>query len=161
MDVLWAPWRRKYVTAGAKEPGCVLCRALEQADGPESLVVHVGAHDFVVMNLYPYNAGHVMIAPRRHVATLHDTIPEELTEMTVLARRLEEVFGEVYKPDGMNVGMNLGKPAGAGVADHIHLHVVPRWTGDTNFMGVVGGTRVIAEDPREACARLRPYFAKR
>ena len=160
MDVLWAPWRRKYVTAGAKEPGCVLCRALEQADGPESLVVHVGAHDFVVMNLYPYNAGHVMIAPLRHVATLRDASPEELTEMTVLARRLEEVFGEVYRPDGINLGMNLGRPAGAGVEDHIHLHVVPRWVGDTNFMTTVGGTRVIPEDPAEAAARLRALMEK-
>ena len=147
------------MTAGAKEPGCVLCRALEGADGPESLVVHVGAHDFVVMNRYPYNAGHIMIAPRRHVGTLDGATAEELGEMMSLARRAEAVFGEVYKPDGMNIGMNLGRPAGAGVADHIHLHAVPRWTGDTNFMGVVGGVRVIPEDPLEAARRLRPYFA--
>ena len=160
MDVLWAPWRRKYVTAGAHEPGCVLCRALDERERPESLVVHVGAHDFVVMNLYPYNPGHVMIAPRRHVGTLEAATPEELSEMMALARRLEQVFREAYKPDGLNVGMNLGRPAGAGVADHIHLHVVPRWGGDTNFMGVIGATRVIPEDPVEACARLRAYFAR-
>lgn len=160
MDILWAPWRRKYVTAGAKEPGCVLCRALEQADRPESLVVHVGERDFVVMNLYPYNPGHLMIAPRRHVATLNEATPEELSEMMALSRRLEEVFREVYKPDGINLGMNLGRPAGAGVADHIHLHVVPRWSGDTNFMSVLAGTRVIPEDPREACARLRTHFTR-
>jgi ATP adenylyltransferase len=160
MDVLWAPWREKYVTSGAKEPGCVLCRAIEGARGLDSLVVHVGAHDFVVMNRYPYNAGHIMIAPRRHVATLQDASAEELTEMMSLARRAEEAFREVYKPDGMNIGMNLGRPAGAGVADHIHLHAVPRWTGDTNFMGVVGGVRVIPEDPGQAAMRLRPYFAR-
>jgi len=160
MDVLWAPWREKYVTSGAKEPGCVLCRAIEGATAPDSLVVHVGTHDFVVMNRYPYNPGHIMIAPRRHVATLQDATAEELTEMMSLARRAEEVFREVYKPDGINIGMNLGRPAGAGVADHIHLHVVPRWIGDTNFMGVVGGVRVISEEPGQAASRLRPYFAR-
>jgi ATP adenylyltransferase len=148
------------VTSGAKEPGCVLCRAIEGAGAPDSLVVHVGPHDFVVMNRYPYNAGHIMIAPRRHVATLNDATAEELTDMMSLARRAEEVFREVYKPDAMNLGMNLGRPAGAGVADHIHLHVVPRWTGDTNFMGVVGEVRVIPEDTVEAAVRLRPYFAQ-
>ena len=147
------------MTSGAKEPGCVLCRALDGAGGAESLVVHVGAHVFVVMNRYPYNAGHIMIAPRRHVATLADATAEELGEMMSLARRAEAIFREVYKPDGMNIGMNLGRPAGAGVADHIHLHAVPRWSGDTNFMGVVGGVRVIPEDPLEAASRLRPYFA--
>ena len=148
------------MTAGAKEPGCVLCRAIEGAGGPDSLVVHVGAHDFVVMNRYPYNPGHIMIAPRRHVATLHDATAEELTEMMSLTRRAEEAFREVYKPDGMNIGMNLGRPAGAGVADHIHLHAVPRWIGDTNFMGVVGGVRVIPEEPGQAATRLRPCFAR-
>jgi ATP adenylyltransferase len=158
MEILWAPWRRKYVTEGAREPGCVLCRALESAQSPESLVVHVGAHVFLLMNRYPYNAGHVMIAPHRHVATLAAATPEELSEMMSVARRLEEVFRDVYRPDGVNLGMNLGKPAGAGVADHLHLHAVPRWNGDTSFMSVTGGVRVIPEDPLEACARLRPYF---
>ena len=148
------------MTAGAKEPGCVLCRAIEGAGGPDSLVVHVGAHDFVVMNRYPYNPGHIMIAPRRHVGTLQDATAEELTEMMSLARRAEEAFREAYQPDGMNIGMNLGRPAGAGVADHIHLHAVPRWIGDTNFMGVVGGVRVIPEEPGQAATRLRPCFAR-
>jgi ATP adenylyltransferase len=160
MNVLWAPWRKDYVTSGTKEPGCVLCRALAGADGPGSLVVHVGPLDFVLMNRYPYNAGHVMIAPRRHVATLVEATLDELTEMMALAQRVEEVLREVYRPDGLNIGMNIGRPAGAGVEGHIHLHVVPRWSGDTNFMGVVGEVRVIPEDPREACLRLRPYFER-
>ena len=158
MNNLWTPWRYDYVTTGTKGRGCVLCTALEAADREDSLVVHVAPLCFVVMNLFPYNAGHLMIAPRRHVGTLADASPEELAETMALARRLEQVFAEVYHPDGVNIGMNLGRSAGAGVADHIHLHVVPRWTGDTNFMTVVGGTRVIPEDPVEACARLRPYF---
>jgi ATP adenylyltransferase len=123
-------------------------------------VVHTGELNFVVMNLFPYNGGHVMVAPRRHVGSLAAATLEELSEMMALARRLEEVLREVYRPDGINVGMNLGRPAGAGVADHIHMHVVPRWTGDTNFMTVVAGTRVIPEEPEQACLRLRPYFAR-
>jgi ATP adenylyltransferase len=112
------------------------------------------------MNLYPYNAGHVMVAPLRHVASLSLATPEEVAETMTLARRLEEAMREVYKPDGLNVGMNLGRPAGAGVADHIHLHVVPRWSGDTNFMTVFGDTRVIPEEPARGCERLRPFFAR-
>jgi len=146
MDTIWSPWRRAYVTSGARDPKCVLCRSLEGA--------------FVVMNLYPYNAGHVMIAPRRHIGSLAEASPEELQDMMGLARRMEQVLAEAYTPDGINLGMNLGKAAGAGVADHIHLHVVPRWVGDTNFMTTVGGTRVIPEDPAEACVRLRALLQK-
>lgn len=148
------------MTGDAKTDGCVLCTALAQAEREESLVVHVAALNFVVMNLYPYNSGHLMVATRRHVATLQGATAEELNEMMALARRLEAVVAEAYRPDGANLGINLGKPAGAGVADHLHLHFVPRWSGDTNFMTVAGGTRVIPEDPREACRRLRPYFAR-
>jgi ATP adenylyltransferase len=158
MEVLWAPWRGAYVTSGAKEPGCVLCRSLDSREEISSLVVHTAPLSFIVMNLFPYNAGHVMVAPRRHVGRLGDMTDEELTEVMTLARRLEAVFQEVYRPDGINLGINLGKPAGAGVADHVHLHVVPRWSGDTNFMSVVGGTRVIPEDPLAACQRLRAHF---
>ena len=147
------------MTEGVRTAACVMCDALAHAGSDDSLVVHVGALNFVVMNLYPYNSGHVMVAPRRHVGSLQAATPEELAEMMALARRLEEVAKDVYHPDGANLGMNLGKPAGAGVADHIHLHFVPRWAGDTNFMTVAGHTRVIPEDPREACRRLRPYFA--
>lgn len=146
------------MTTADEVPGCVLCRA---RDGEaERLVVHVAERNFVVMNLYPYSSGHAMVAPLRHVGSLAEATLEELAEMMALARRLEQAFREEYRPDGVNVGMNLGRPAGAGVADHIHLHVVPRWTGDTNFMTVVAGTRVIPEDPERACRRLRPYFAR-
>jgi ATP adenylyltransferase len=160
MDRLITPWRREYVTAGSKTPGCVLCRAAEAADGADRLIVHRGLANFVVMNLYPYGAGHVMVVPRRHLGRLAEATSEELGEMMALAREVERAFGEVYRPDGINLGMNLGRAAGAGVADHIHLHLVPRWDGDTNFMTTIGETRVIPEDPEEACARLRPHFAR-
>jgi ATP adenylyltransferase len=138
----------------------VLCRALKGASRAGSLVVHVAPLSFVMMNRFPYGSGHVMVAPRRHVGTLAAASEEELQEMMLLARRLESVFARAYKPDGINLGMNLGRSAGAGVADHIHLHVLPRWTGDTNFMTVVGETRVIPEDPAKACARLRSLFER-
>lgn len=160
MERMWAPWRHGYVSEGTRGAGCILCRALTEADAPDSLVVHAAALNFVVMNLFPYNAGHLMVAPRRHFARLADATQEELGEMMGLARRLEHVLKEAYRPDGVNLGMNLGQSAGAGVADHIHLHVVPRWTGDTNFMTVVGDTRVIPEDPHQACVRLRAYFER-
>jgi ATP adenylyltransferase len=159
VERLFSPWRGDYVTSAGKEPGCVLCRARDGVEGAERLVVHSAASCFIVMNRYPYNGGHAMVATKRHVGRLAEASHEELSEMMSLARRLEQALAEVYKPDGINLGMNLGRVAGAGVADHIHLHVVPRWSGDTSFMTVVGETRVIPEDPAAACARLRPYFA--
>jgi ATP adenylyltransferase len=163
MQRIWAPWRGEYVAGAGKKAArrraCIFCRAVKDASRPASFVVHVAPLSFVMMNRFPYGSGHVMVAPRRHVGTLAAATEEELAEMMALARRLEEVAREVYHPDGANLGMNLGRPAGAGVADHIHLHFVPRWSGDTNFMTVAGATRVIPEDPREACRRLRAYFA--
>lgn len=148
------------MTSADRIPGCVLCRARDGEEGAEDLVVHRGERNFVLMNLFPYSGGHVMVAPLRHVGTLAEATVEELAEMMALARRLEQVFREEYRPDGINLGMNLGRPAGAGVADHIHMHLVPRWTGDTSFMSVVGGTRVIPEEPAQSCQRLRPYFRR-
>jgi ATP adenylyltransferase len=159
-DRLFTPWRMAYVTsqddAGA---GCALCRARDGAGTAERLVVHRGERCFVVMNLYPYTSGHVMVTPNRHVGSLVEATPEELSELMALARRLEQAFREEYKPDGVNLGMNLGRAAGAGIADHIHMHVVPRWSGDTSFMTVVSGTRVLPETPEQACERLRKRFA--
>lgn len=148
------------MTNADRVPGCVLCRARDGEAGAEELVVHRGERNFVLMNLFPYSGGHVMVAPLRHVGTLAEATVEELAEMMALARRLEQVFREEYRPDGINLGMNLGRPAGAGVADHIHMHLVPRWTGDTSFMSVLGGTRVIPEEPAQSCRRLRPYFRR-
>ncbi len=158
MERLFTPWRMAYVTQADQVEGCVLCRVQEDAAGP--LMVHAGVLSFVVMNLFPYNSGHVMVAPRRHIASLGEATSEELAEMMALAQRVEAAFQAAYKPDGINLGMNLGRPAGAGVAHHIHLHLVPRWTGDTSFMTVVGETRVIPETPEQSCLRLRPYFAR-
>jgi ATP adenylyltransferase len=160
VELLFTPWRLAYVTRRDDTAGCALCRARDGQDGADKLVVHTGETCFVVMNLYPYTGGHVMVTPKRHIATLAEAKTEELNELMRLARKLEQVFREVYKPEGINIGMNLGRAAGAGIADHIHLHVVPRWHGDTNFMTSVSGTRVIPEEPEQSAARLRPHFLR-
>lgn len=140
------------------EKGCVFCNA-QKAQVSESLIVHEGQLAFVILNLYPYNNGHVMVVPRRHVSTLASLTVEELQEMALLTQRTEVALTRAYNPQGINVGINIGKPAGAGILDHIHVHAVPRWNGDTNFMTVVGESRVLPESLSDTAARLRPIFA--
>ena len=161
MERLWSPWRLAYVSGSAEQPkGCVFCHAREEHEGPGSLVVARGTTCFVILNLYPYNNGHLMVVPNRHVARLAEATPEELGELMRLTQVSEAVLTEAYHPQGLNVGINLGRPAGAGIADHLHVHVVPRWTGDTNFMSVVGDVRVLPEDLEETARRLTPLFEK-
>lgn len=157
VERLWSPWRQAYVSRGGDAPECVFCEALT-SDAGRALIVDEGPACFVILNLYPYNPGHVMVVPRRHVATLAGLSGEELIEMATLAQRSEVAITEVYQPQGINLGMNLGRPAGAGVLDHLHVHLVPRWTGDTNFMSVVGNVRVVPEALSLTAERLRPVF---
>jgi len=159
MHHLWASWRLAYVSAGDEATGCVFCDALESAESAP-LIVFRGEHAFVILNLFPYNNAHLMVVPNRHVATLGDATPTELHELMDLARTAEGAITEAYAPHGMNLGINLGKPAGAGVPGHLHLHVVPRWNGDTNFMTVVGQTRVLPEELAQTAERLRPIFLR-
>jgi ATP adenylyltransferase len=162
MERLWSPWRLAYVTGAKPDTGCVFCQAAE-TPGPadtESLVLFSGTTSYVVLNLYPYNNGHLMVVPYRHVATLAALTPDELQEMALLTQRSEVALTEAYQPHGINVGINLGKPAGAGVLDHVHIHLVPRWNGDTNFMTVVGNVRVLPEDLSETVKRLKPIFER-
>ena len=143
---------------GAGQPGgCVLCDALARA-ADEPLLLFRGRTCFVILNLYPYNNGHLMVVPNRHVATLAEAALDELAELMALTRHAEMALAEAYRPQGLNIGMNLGRPAGAGIADHLHVHVVPRWSGDTNFMSVVGNVRVLPEELAETVARLKPIF---
>ena len=141
------------------EPGCIFCTALERAEA-EPLLLHLGETCYVILNLYPYNNGHLMVVPKRHVATLAAATTAELAELMLLTQRAELALTEAYAPHGMNVGINLGRPAGAGVLDHLHIHVVPRWNGDTNFMSVVGNVRVLPEELPQVSAKLRPIFEK-
>ena len=159
MDRLWSPWRLAYVTRTARgEPdGCIFC---EHNGLNADLVVFTGTTCFVILNLYPYNNGHLMVVPKRHLADLASTDAAERAELMALTRIAEMALGEAYRPHGLNVGINLGRPAGAGVLDHLHIHLVPRWNGDTNFMGVVANTRVLPEDLSQAAERLRPIFER-
>ncbi len=159
MDRLWSPWRLEYITGGGQKTGCVFCEAPRLLE-PDSLVVFEGSACYVVLNLYPYNNGHLMAVPYRHVGTLAGLTSDEMDEIGRLTRQCEMALTEVYQPHGFNIGINLGTSAGAGVRDHVHVHVVPRWNGDTNFMTAVGNTRVLPEDLGASAARLRPVFAR-
>jgi len=160
MERLWTPWRYEYVSSVGKVPGCVLCDAV--AGGPEhdeeKLVLHRARFNYVIINKYPYSNGHLMVAPYAHVADLSHADPQQLAELMRLAQACETILGEAYGPDGLNVGMNIGRAAGAGVIEHHHLHIVPRWIGDASFMSATADTRVIPETPDGTFARLRPLF---
>jgi ATP adenylyltransferase len=156
MDYLWTPWRYRYMAeAAGKQTGCIFCSALEKKDDAETLIVFRGKKNFILLNRYPYTSGHVMIVPYAHIPDLKDCDAETLTEMMLLAQRAEGALAAAYKPDGFNLGMNLGRAAGAGVTGHVHLHVLPRWIGDANFMSVVGETRVEPEDLGTTYEKLR------
>ena len=159
MDRLWAPWRLSYVTA-AQVPAteCIFCDPT--AGGDIDLVVLRGREAYVILNLYPYNNGHLMVVPKRHVAALESLTSDEQVELMQLARMSEMALNEAYRPQGINVGINLGRAAGAGIENHLHIHLVPRWSGDTNFMTAVGQTRVLPEDLGATVARLRPIFER-
>ena len=158
MRQLWAPWRLAYIQA-EKSEGCFFCQAAGTAEGEDSLVVAHSPRSFVILNKFPYNSGHVMVVPLRHVARLDGLDDAELLDLARLVDRAIRVLGAVLGPEGYNVGLNLGRAAGAGVEDHLHVHVVPRWVGDTNFMPVVGATKVLPEHLRTTRDRLREGFA--
>lgn len=148
------------MTRSSDVESCIFCDAARAEPADDSLIVYEGERCYVILNLYPYNNGHLMVVPRRHLGALADASPEELHELIDLTRRAEIALTEVYRPHGLNVGVNLGRPAGAGVLDHIHVHLVPRWDGDTNFMSVVGNVRVLPEELMKTADRLRPVFAR-
>ncbi|HXR98820.1 MAG TPA: HIT domain-containing protein [Terriglobales bacterium] len=160
MDYIFSPWRYRYLAAPqAAAAGCVLCSKLQSGDDPASLVVFRGRENAVMLNLYPYTTGHVMIVPFAHAPWLEALPATARSEMFELAARSEAILREVYKAQGLNVGLNLGTAAGAGIADHLHMHVVPRWTGDANFMTVVGETRILPEALEDTFHRLRTAFS--
>ncbi|MGH9721212.1 MAG: HIT family protein [Bryobacteraceae bacterium] len=160
MEHLWSPWRYRYVSKAGPSAECIFCSKASVARDAENLVVHRAGRNFVILNLYPYTSGHLMIAPYEHVATLGEAADGTIEEMMRLTRSAEQYLREIYKPEGMNIGMNLGHCAGAGVAGHIHMHVVPRWIGDANFMTTVGETRVLPESLEDAYAKLSAAFRR-
>jgi len=161
MDYLWSPWRFRYVSQAGKTGGCVFCEtgATEPSRDRANLLLYRARFNFILLNLYPYTTGHSLVIPYAHVAGLEEVQPATLVEMMELARRLQAALTDCYHPEGFNLGMNLGRCAGAGVADHLHLHFLPRWTGDSNFMTVIGETRIQPEDLFATYDKLAPYFA--
>jgi len=154
---LWAPWRMQYI-AGPKSDGCIFCGKAKEGADARNLILARGSFTYVLLNIYPYNLGHLMIAPYRHVDSLGKLSPEERGEMMAWASRSERALREAFLAEGFNIGVNIGKVAGAGIDDHVHMHVVPRWGGDTNFMPVLGDTKVIPEHLEETYAKLLPYY---
>ena len=161
MDRLWSPWRARYIASGidSQEDGCVLCLiASHPEDDEKNFVLHRAQHGFVLLNLYPYISGHLMIVPYLHTSEF-DSAPKEITdELMDLTKQSQTALREAYSPAGFNMGMNLGRVAGAGIADHLHIHLLPRWSGDTNFMTSVADTRVLPEDLQTTYAKLKPKF---
>jgi len=155
MDHLWTPWRKDYIMQGETQPGCIFCNALEKEDGPENLIVARGKQVFVIMNRFPYTSGHVMVVPFAHLPSFEDLEAQNLAELMEWITHSMRVLRKLYRPEGFNIGANIGAVAGAGIADHVHFHIVPRWGGDTNFMSTLAGTRVLPETLEDTFQRLR------
>lgn len=162
MERLWTPWRMAYIKGEERHAGCVFCDlpAAGEEHDPSNLILARGTRAFVIMNKFPYNTGHVMVAPTRHVAGWEELDAEELTEVSAWSQRVIGALKRALGPEGFNIGINQGVTAGAGIADHVHLHVVPRWGGDTNFMMSVGDTKVLPESLDDTYARLRPLLTE-
>ena len=155
MDYLWTPWRYAYVTNAVKTPDCIFCDLVRLNDDVKARIVHRGQSCFIVLNTYPYTPGHVMIVPYEHLDELRKLPPGAAHEMMDLSQRMEGVLRRLYQPDGVNLGMNIGKAAGAGVAGHIHMHALPRWVADSNFVSVVGETRILPESLETTYQKIR------
>jgi ATP adenylyltransferase len=163
VDRLWSPWRYEYIASGEAAntaiDGCVFCKLRDDPERDEAnFVIHRAAHNFIVLNIYPYISGHLLIVPYEHLGELDAATKETTDELMDLTKRSQTVLRDVYLPTGFNVGMNLGRSGGAGIVDHIHVHIMPRWVGDTNFMSTVGETRVIPEALSTTYEKLRTKF---
>lgn len=159
MEHLWAPWRIEYV-AGEKSEGCILCQKLHEEDDEDNYILYRGQHTFIILNAFPYNSGHLMVAPYEHTGRFTQLSPAQVGEMMQLAQICIQALREGLKPDGINLGMNIGQAAGAGIDDHVHLHIVPRWIGDTNYMTAVAQTRIVPQALAESARQLRPLLRR-
>jgi ATP adenylyltransferase len=160
MDRLWTPWRFEYIRNADQAASCVFCQVLNETCDAANLVLFRGDNAFVILNLFPYTSGHLLVVANRHISFLSEASAAELQEIIQLCQRCESALRSEYRPDGYNMGFNLGRAAGAGVDHHLHMHVLPRWTGDSNFVSVVGETRVLPEELPNTYERLLPYFKK-
>ena len=161
MNHLWSPWRMEYIQNSKSESGCVFCGCCEQADSPGNLIVARGPRTFVILNRFPYTSGHLMVVPYDHVPSLDMLESEARAEIMEQAARALQVLTAEYRPQGFNLGVNIGEAAGAGILDHVHLHIVPRWAGDTNFMSAVAATRVLPEALEDTYWRIRRGWEKK
>ena len=159
MDYIWSPWRYAFHSTAHNSQGCVFCNVIKEEDDQRAGIVFRGQHCFVLLNAFPYTSGHIMIIPYEHLDELQKLAEPAAREMMALSQKFEGILREVYHPDGMNLGMNIGKAAGAGIAGHIHMHVLPRWIGDSNFMTVIGEARVLPESLDVTWKRLREKLA--
>jgi ATP adenylyltransferase len=158
MDYLFTPWRYAYIKAAGQPQGCIFCDAPKQKDDAVTYIVHRGTHCYIILNAFPYTSGHVMVVPYAHVDELRKLAADAAAEMMMLSQKMETVLRDLYHPAGINLGMNIGEAAGAGVAGHIHMHILPRWAADSNFMTVVGETRVLPEDLATTYSRMKEKF---
>lgn len=159
MDHLWTPWRYAYVSGADRQSDCIFCNAPKESD-EQARIVYRGSHCYIILNTYPYTNGHVMVVPYAHLDELRSLPADAAREMMVLTQRMEGVLRSLYRPDGINLGMNIGKAAGAGVAGHIHMHILPRWVADANFISVIGETRVMPEALEATWERIRKELGK-
>ncbi len=158
---LWAPWRMEFIKQDKdKHSGCIFCALLLENKDKNNLILHRAKHNFVILNKYPYNNGHLMVVPHKHTNDLKDLSLEEMSEMMEFGRHAVEALKESYKAEGYNLGMNLGQAAGAGIKEHLHLHIVPRWNGDTNFMPVIGDVKAMPEHLEKSFEHLKVYFGR-
>jgi ATP adenylyltransferase len=160
MKVLWAPWRMGYILSENKADGCIFCPGADRSRDQERLILYVGERSMILMNRFPYNNGHLLVAPSKHVSSLERLNQDETLDLLLMVRKSIEILKQVMKPDGFNVGLNLGHVAGAGMENHMHFHIVPRWKGDTNFMTVIEDVRVIPEHIKATYGKLIPLFEK-
>jgi len=160
MDHIYSPWRKEYFDRDKNSPACVFCEAIKQLDSPENLIIFRGKLAFVILNRYPYTSGHLMVVPFQHSNALSELTDDTMLEMMQLTQKAVSVLGQEYQPQGFNIGMNLGAVAGAGITEHLHMHVVPRWQGDANFVSVIGQTRVLPETLEETYYRMREAWKK-
>ncbi|HLJ49643.1 MAG TPA: HIT domain-containing protein [Bryobacteraceae bacterium] len=155
MDRLWSPWRYRYIASAREITGCIFCEKAAANEDEANFIVHRGQFNFAILNAFPYTSGHLMVAPYQHVRWLEDAHADVASEMMLLTRRAQALLRSLYRSDGINLGMNLGEAAGAGIVGHIHMHVLPRWVGDANFMTTVGETRVLPEELSVTYQKLR------
>lgn len=159
-QILWAPWRLAYVTTAHEQKGCIFCEKPKENNDRENFILARFERTFVILNIFPYNTGHLMVVPYQHVPSLMELSDDELAELMKVAQIAERVLSQALNPQGFNIGLNLGQCAGAGIEGHLHIHIVPRWSGDTNFMPIIAETKIMPELLEQTYEKLQPLFAK-